>query len=191
MLPGSIKGRLGHFLWSAVVGVGTLVFVVEEWLWDTLKVLMGALGRLPVIAQLESWISRLPPAGAAVFFVLPTSLALPVKLTALHMIAHGHILEGGLVILAAKLLATALFARIYVLTQPALMQVRWFVAVRAAVLHWRDWAYGQIAAHPLWQALRERVARWRADFSAWRARTGGWKRRWQASRRLQRMRRRG
>jgi hypothetical protein len=191
MLPRRLKGRIGYFLWSAVVGVGTLVFIVEEWLWDVLKAAMGVLGRLPLLAQLESWISGLPPAGAAIFFVLPTSLALPVKLTALHMIAHGHFLEGGLVILAAKIVATALFARIYVLTQPALMQVRWFVAVRALVLRWRDWAYAQIAAHPLWQAMHERVARWRADFAAWRARPGAWKRRWRASQRLERMRRRG
>ncbi len=52
------------------------------------------------------------------------------------------------------MLATALFARIYVLTEPALLQVRWFVALRAAVLHWRDWAYAQIESHPLWRALR-------------------------------------
>jgi hypothetical protein len=190
MLQRRLKGRIGHILWSAVVGVGTLVFVLEEWLWDTLKAVMDVLGRLPVISQLEAWIRTLPPAGAAVFFILPTSLALPVKLTALHMIAHGHFLGGGMIIIAAKVVATALFARIYVLTQPALMQVRWFVAVRAAVLRWRQWAYEQIAAHPLWQAMRERVARWRADYAAWRGKSGRWKRRWRASRRLERMRRR-
>jgi len=185
-----LKVRLGHFLWSGVVGIATLVFLVEEWLWDTLQSLMRALGRLPVISQLESWIRRLPPAGAAVFFVLPTSLALPVKLVALHMIARGHILQGGLVILAAKLAATALFARIYVLTQPALMQVGWFTAVRGAVLRWRDWAYAQIAAHPLWQAMRERMARWRASYAAWRVGKGRLRRRMRASQRLERMRRR-
>jgi len=185
-----LKERIGHFLWSGVVGVATLVFLIEEWLWDTLQSAMRTLGRLPVISQLESWIARLPPAGAAVFFVLPTSLALPVKLIALHRIASGHILEGGLVILAAKLAATALFARIYVLTQPALMQVRWFAAMRGAVLRWRHWAYAQIAAHPLWQATRERVARWRSDAAAWRGRTGRWKRRTRAWQRLERMRRR-
>jgi len=186
-----LKRRIGHFLWSGVVGVGTLLFLIEEWLWDTLKRAMASIGRLPVISQAEAWISRLPPAGAAVFFVLPTTLALPVKLIALHRIAHGHIAEGALVILAAKLLATALFARLYVLTQPALMQVRWFVAMRSAVLRWRDWAYRQIAAHPLWAAMRERVARWRADRAAWRASLGRWRRRWRAAQRLERIRRRG
>lgn len=183
MAPLRLKERIGHFLWSVVVGVATLVYVVEEWLWETLRRVMGALGRLPVISQIEGWIARLPPTGAAVFFVLPTSLALPVKLLALHRIAHGHFVEGGLIILGAKLAATALFARIYVLTQPALMQVGWFVRIRAAVLRWRDWTYAQIAAHPLWEAIHVRIRRWRA-------RRGGLGRRWRAVRRCQRMRRR-
>ena len=186
----SLRKRIGHLLWSGVVGVATLAFLVEEWLWDSLKRGMQAVGRLPLISQVEPWIARLPPAGAAVVFILPTSLALPVKLVALHRIAHGHLVQGTLVILAAKLLATALFARIYVLTEPALLQVAWFVALRAAVLRWRDWAYAQIESHPVWRAMHDRMARWRADFAAWRAGAGRWKRRWRAARRLQRMRRR-
>ena len=179
----SVLRRLMRWLWSGVVGVATLVFVVEEWLWDTLKGAMKAIGRLPGIAHVESWIARLPPAGAAFFFVLPTTLALPIKLVALHAIATGHLLRGTLVILAAKVLATALFARIYVLTQPALMRVHWFVAMRAAVLRWRAWAYAQIESHPAWRALH-------ASLAAWRARHSGRTRRWRAMQRLFRMRRR-
>ena len=183
--------RVGHWLWSAVVGLGTLVYVVEEWLWETLKGAMRALGRLPGIRGFESWIARLPPAGAAFFFLLPTSLALPVKLIALHLIATGDLIRGALVILAAKILATALFARIYVLTQPALMRVHWFVAVHAAILRWRDWAYAQIEGHPIWRALHIHIVRWRAQLAAWRARLARRTRRWRATIRLERMRRRG
>lgn len=165
-----LLARIKHLLWSTVVGLATLLYIVEEWLWDILRRGMAALGRLPPIRQLESWISRLPPGGAAFFFVLPATLALPVKLIALHEIAIGHVLRGTLVILAAKLLATALFARIYTLTEPALMQVKWFVVVRAAVLRWRNWAYAQIEAHPLWRAIHQRIGRWRAQFAAWRER---------------------
>jgi len=189
MLLQRLRKRVGHLLWSSVVGPATLVYLFEEWLWDILKRGMRALGRLPPIAWLEAWIGRLPPAGAALFFVLPTSLALPVKLIALHRIAHGHYVQGTLVIIAAKVLATALFARIYVLTEPALLQVRWFVVLRAGVLRWRAWAYAQVESHPWWHALHERLALWRARFAAWRASGGRWRRRWQAVRRLQRWRR--
>jgi hypothetical protein len=186
-----LKRQIGHFLWSGVVGAATLVFLVEEWLWNTLKRAMSQIGRLPVVSQIEAWISRRGPAGAAAFFVLPTSMALPVKLLALQRIAHGHIAQGALIIIAAKVLATALFARIYVLTQPALMQVRWFVAIRAAVLRWRDWAYAQIAAHPLWAAMRARLAKWHAERAAWRASAGRWRRRWQAAQLREKIRRKG
>jgi len=185
-----LLARLRHWLWSGVVGLATLVYVVEEWLWELLTGAMRALGRLPGIRNVEAWIARLPPAGAAFFFLLPTSLALPVKLIALHQIAHGHLLRGTLVIIAAKVLATALFARIYVLTQPALLQVHWFVSVHGAVLRWRDWAYAQIEAHVVWRTIRARVARWRADLAAWRQRNHLGGRSWRAFQRLQRMRRR-
>jgi hypothetical protein len=154
--------RVKSGLWSILVGLGTLIYVIEEWLWETLQRCMQWLGRAPLLHQLEAWIARLPPAGAAFFFVLPTSLALPVKLLALRQIALGHVLAGGLIIFAAKLLATALFARIYVLTEPALLQVAWFVRLRALFLRWRDWAYAQIEAHPLWRRIHEQVRRWRA-----------------------------
>ncbi len=181
--------RLKHLAWSGVVGLATLAFVLEEWLWDALKSAMRCLGRLPVIRNVESWIARLPPAGAGFFFLLPATLALPVKLIALHLMAAGHIVRGALVIVAAKIVATALFARIYVLTQPSLMRVHWFVRLRAAILHWRDWAYGQIEAHPIWRSMRARVVQWRADFSAWRARGARWGRRRRALQRLARIRR--
>jgi hypothetical protein len=179
--------RLRRLLWSPLVGLAALLYVVEEWLWLRLTSLMRALGRLPGIRQIEGWISRLPPAGAAVFFVLPSTLALPVKLVALHLIAHGELLRGTLVIIAAKVAATALFARLYVLTQPALMRVRWFVALRALVLRWKAWAYAQIESHPAWRAVRRAVARWRAGREG---RAGPLTRRWRAMQRLDRMRKR-
>lgn len=177
--------RLKHAAWSVAVATATLVFVVEEWLWDNLLGAMRSLGRLPGVRVLEAWIARLPPAGAAFFFLLPTTLLLPVKLIALREIAHGRFLLGAAVILAAKLFATALFARIYVLTQPALMRVRWFVALRGLVLRWRNWAYAQIEAHPLWRAMRAQVLLWRST------RAARWGRRWRALRRWGRMRRSG
>jgi hypothetical protein len=176
--------RIKSGLWSVVVGAATLLFLLEEWLWDTLRDLMMSLGRLPGIRALERWISGLPPGGAALFFVLPTSLALPVKLVALHQIAHGHVLRGTLVIVAAKILATALFARIYVLTEPALMRVAWFVQLRELVLRWRHWAYAQIESHPLWRRIRTGVLQWRAGHA------GRWGRRRRALQRWWRMRHR-
>jgi hypothetical protein len=184
------RRRLQRWIASWFIGAVALLFIIEEWLWNRLKAGMAQFGRLPLIRSIEGWIGRLPPAGAAVMFVMPTTLILPVKLVAVKMILHGHVFRGTGVIIAAKLLATALFARIYVLTQPALMKVRWFVRLRATVLQWRVWVHGQIEAQPLWRAMRRRLLRWRARLEALRGRNRRWARRLEAARRLDRMRRR-
>jgi hypothetical protein len=182
--------RFRRWIASWFIGVVAIVFLIELWLWNGLKRGMALLGQLPGLRQLEHWIAGLPPAGAALMFVAPTTLILPIKLFALKMIMGGHLLQGAGVILAAKLAATALFARVYVLTQPALMRVQWFVRLHAAVLRWRVWVYRQIESHPLWRALRRRMLRWRAELEAQRGRNTRWERRLKAARRLDRMRRR-
>jgi hypothetical protein len=184
----SARGPKG---WIAAwfIGAVALLFLIEEWLWDRLKKAMALLGRLPGLRRLERAIATLPPTWAAVVFLAPSSLILPIKLFAVKMIASGQILGGTAVILAAKLTATALFARIYVLTLPALVQVGWFVRLQAAVRRWRVWVYAQIEAHPLWRALRRRVLRWRATHEAHSAGRNHWSQRLKAARRLDRMRR--
>ena len=59
-------------------------------------------------------------------FALPTLLLLPLKLLALLLIAKGQVILAGLLFVAAKVVATALIARLFMLTQPALMQIGWF-----------------------------------------------------------------
>jgi hypothetical protein len=182
--------RFRHWIASWFVGAIALLFLIEEWLWHGLKQAMALLGRLPGLRGLERRISKLPPAWAAAVFLAPSSLILPIKLFAVKMIATGHILSGAGVILAAKIAATALFARIYVLTQPALMRVAWFVRLHATVLRWRVWVHAQVESHPAWRAMRRRILRWRAAMEAWRGRNTRWARRLRAARRLDRMRRR-
>ncbi len=182
--------RFRHWIASWFIGAIALLFLIEEWLWNRLKQAMALLGRLPGLRHLERWLASLPPAWAAVVFLAPSTLILPIKLFAVTMIATGHIVWGAGVILAAKIAATALFARVYVLTQPALMRVRWFARLHATVLRWRVWVHGQIEAHPLWRAMRRRMLQWRANAEA---RYGGgsrWARRLKAARRLDRMRHR-
>lgn len=175
---------------SSLLGAAALLFLIEEWLWNRLKHLMALLGRLPGLRRLERGIAGLSPAWAAVVFLAPSALILPIKLFAVKMIATGHILSGGGVILGAKITATALFARVYVLTNPALMRVRWFVRLHATVLRWRVWVHAQIESRPMWRALRRRLLQWGAAMEGRSGRANRWARRAQAARRLDRMRRR-
>jgi hypothetical protein len=175
---------------SWFIGLVAVLFLIEEWLWNRLKQAMALLGRLPGLRRLERWIRALPPAWAAVVFLAPSMLILPIKLFAVTMIMAGHFLSGAGVILAAKLAATALFARVFVLTQPALMRVGWFVRLHATVLRWRVWVHFQVEAHPLWRSMRRQMIQWRAQMEASRGRNTRWARRLKAARRLDRMRRR-
>jgi len=180
--------RFKRWVASWFIGAVALLFLIEEWLWNRLKQVMALLGRLPGLRRLERWVSVLPPAWAAVVFLAPSTLILPIKLFAVKMIATGHFLGGAGVILAAKIAATALFARVFVLTRPALMRVRWFVRLHAAVLRWRVWVHRQVEEHPLWRAMRRHILQWRADMAAGGGRANRWTRRLRAARRLDRMR---
>ena len=68
----------------------------------------------------------LPPWGALALFAPPTSLLLPTKLLALWAMQQGHLALGVAIIVAAKLVGTAVVARIFALTQPRPMQLRSF-----------------------------------------------------------------
>ena len=178
-----------HLLNQLIFGFAAVVFLFEEWLWEALKRWTAVLGLVPGVRWLERGVARLPPAAAAVVFALPTLIALPVKIGALHLIGQGHALLGVALILAAKFGATALFARVYMLTRPALMQVRWFVRLHDALARWSAWAHRQLEAMPAWREARDRVRAWRMALRRPAAKGPGWLRRLRAAARLQRMRR--
>src|SRR5882724_10544240 len=92
-----------------------LIIVFEEWGWRPLADLLGRLARWRPWAAVEAAIIRLPPYAALVVFALPTTLLLPLKFLALVLIAKGQVILAGLLFLAAKVVATALIARLFVL----------------------------------------------------------------------------
>ena len=146
--------------------VAALLMFIEEVLWEISKRLMAQLGRLPLVRSLEAWIATLPPYGAACMFVLPAVLLLPVKIGALWLIARGHAVLGVQLIVAAKLAGTALVARIFTLTRPALMTLDWFARMYEFVMRWRERLYAFVRASNAWRA----VERARVRLRGWMAR---------------------
>ena len=145
-----------------------LLILFEEWGWEPLQRALAAIGRLPLLRELEAGIGRLPPRAALLVFLLPTLLLLPIKLLALAAIAHGHKLLGLVVIVLAKLLGTAVVARLFALTRPALLQLPWFARWYARWTAWKDRLLAQVRASWAWRSgraakrlLRQRWARWR------------------------------
>jgi hypothetical protein len=149
-------------LMSALEAALALVIVFEEWGWRPLAELVGRLARWRPIAAIESVIIRLPPYAALVVFVLPSTLLLPLKLVALVLIANGQVVLAGLLFVAAKVVATALIARLFVLTQPALMQIGWFAWGYETVMPWKDALTARVRASWAWRTgrlVKERVRR--------------------------------
>ncbi|MDT9001709.1 hypothetical protein RQP53_20700 [Paucibacter sp. APW11] len=128
-----------------------LLLVFEEWGWEPLQRAMAWLGRLPVLRQVEAAIRRLPPYGALALLLLPTLLILPVKIIALWMIGKGRALLGVSVILLAKVAGTALLARLFVLIQPALMQLGWFARLYTRWSAWKLALLAWLHASLLWR----------------------------------------
>lgn len=151
--------------WPFVLVIALLIWF-EELAWDELAALIGFFSRLRWVAWLEHKIRQLPPWLAVSIFLLPAMALLPVKLLALLFIEQGHVVFGVSVILAAKLLGTAVVAWLFKLTEPVLMQVSWFANGYRWFMAWKHRLYERIQSTAEWQwiqSFRAAIkARWRS-----------------------------
>jgi hypothetical protein len=131
-----------------------LIIVFEEWGWRPLADLLGRLASWRPWAQVEYAIARLPPYAALLVFALPSLLLLPLKFLALFLIANGQFLGASVLFIAAKVVATALVARLFALTQPALMQIGWFAWTYDTVMPWKDALTEHVRASWPWRVAR-------------------------------------
>lgn len=128
-----------------------IIVLFEEWGWAPLAALFARLARLPLWAWIERKITFLPPWGALLLFGVPMLALLPVKLAALYLFGQGQATLGLTLLIGAKLLGTAVLARLFQLTQPALMQLAWFA-------HW----------YPRWKAWKDRLIEQVRQSAPWR-----------------------
>lgn len=156
-----------------------LVLLFFEWGWRPLAEALGRLAKLAVFARLETAIVNLPPYGALAVFVLPSLLILPLKLAAFYLIATGHALAAALLFVGAKVVGTAFLARLFMLTQPKLMQIGWFARCYGWLMPWKErafaairaswgWRYGAIIKHRIGRVVAARWALLRPRFLAMR-----------------------
>lgn len=151
-----------------------LVIAYEELQWR-LSTVFALLGKLPVFRSLENWATGLPPYGALALFGFPTVVLFPLKMLALYWLAGGQKVLGLGTIFAAKVIGTALVARIFQLTRGALLTIGWCRWIYEKVVALREAAYGVWKKMPV---LRWWKMRWAKE----KARIGFWKRGWIALR---------
>lgn len=152
------QSRWRRRLLAPLIYTAALLLMLEEWLWDATQALLARIPDWPFLQRLQRWVERLSPYAALAIFLAPTLLLLPVKLLALLSITHGHPTLGLAIIVAAKLLGTALVARIYALTRRSLLSLAWFQRAHDRLLAFKDRMIAQLHASPGWQHAQALVA---------------------------------
>ncbi|HKQ79564.1 MAG TPA: hypothetical protein VJ810_38075 [Blastocatellia bacterium] len=182
-----MKKQLKRLLAAPFVLIAAIIVLFEEWLWDDLQRIAAAIGRLPLLHQVESLVAGLPPYAALALFGAPSLLLFPVKLAALYLIAHGQPMLGLMTVIGAKIAGTALVARIFVLTQPNLLRIGWFAWLYARFTAFKTRIHEAIKSTGVYKAahrLRLRMRTALAEFS--RKRRTLWRSRWEAALKLSR-----
>lgn len=183
-----MKIRWKRLLAAPFVFLAAIIVIIEDWLWDDLARLATAIGRLPVLRQLEALIAGLPPYAALLTFGAPTLLLIPVKLSALWLIAHGQHALGLLTVVLAKFAGTALVARIFMLTRKSLLRIGWFAALYTRFTAFSERVHATIHRTRLYQIIHRQSVRVKTAVKEWlrRRQPGFWQRRWAAAVKLSR-----
>ena len=179
--------KIKRILAAPFVILAAIIILVEDWLWDDLQRLAAAIGRLPVLRQVERLIANLPPYGALFFFATPSLLLIPVKLAAVYLLSHGLATLGLLLAIGAKVVGTALIARIFTLTKPNLMRINWFARFYERFTNFKISVYDRIKGLAMYRLAHRWKLRLRERVKALLGRRKSvWKRRWEAAVRFMR-----
>ncbi len=162
---------VGPVLIALVQIVAALLVLFEEWGWRPLSDALARLARFRPWARLELAIASLPPYAALAAIALPSSLLFPLKFVAIWLVANGYLITAAALFIAAKIVSTALIARIFILVKPALMQIGWFAALYDRFVPWKEaifariratwvWRYGRMVKTAVRVEAKQAVARW-------------------------------
>lgn len=147
-----------------------LVLLFEEWGWEPLQRLMARIARLPGLRHLEALIAGLPSWAALIVLLLPSLLLVPVKIGTLWLITQGRPTTGLATLVVAKVVGTAIVARLFLLTRPALMRLPWFAKVYARWVAWKGAVMARVRASWAWRVGRAVKRRVISGLRRWRRR---------------------
>jgi len=144
---------------SCLLFIAAVALLFEEWLWEKSNAVAAQLGKLPLLSNVESWIRQLDRWAALALFVGPVVVIYPFKGLALYAMAHGYIAGGVTAFILAKLVATALFARLYQLTEHAIIKFRGVRRTRATFLRGRAFVHAWLDARAPYRRARVAIRR--------------------------------
>jgi len=146
----------------SLIFLAALILLFEEWIWNAMLRVTARLVAHPWVQRVERRLATLEPIEALCAFILPMLVLLPFKLAALYVLARGHLLAGIGVLVLAKVVSTALGARIYYVVRSQLHTIGWYARWEAAFLAWKRRMIAALHAMPAWQSLQAQLATWRA-----------------------------
>jgi hypothetical protein len=85
----------------------------------------------------------------------------------LYLFAKGHAALGLTLVIAAKVTGTAIAARLFQLTEPALMRLAGFARIYPPWKRWKDQALTQVRESALWRAVRRVKAKTKGIIRKW------------------------
>jgi hypothetical protein len=173
LVTGTDSLLISLFLWIAAAAL-----LFEEWFWRRSTRAIAKFAFAAHLSGVETWMRRRSPAQALALFVLPLLVIYPFKALALVALARGSVVLGSVAFIAAKLVATAVFARLYQLTEPAILHFRWVAKTKAYVQKARRFLHAWLDARPAYRVARAAI----------RAKTDDLAFRYRAVRRLHRRR---
>lgn len=185
--PGKPVGRRlrwKRILLAPLIVLAAIVVLVEDWLWDDLVRITGYIGKLPVLRQVEKLITQLPPYGALSIFAAPTLLLIPVKLVALWFLSHGSPFMGLVTAVTAKIVGTAIVARLYSLTHSKLLKISWFAWLHVRYVDFKGRVYAAIKGSAVFRLVQAKFRSLKLRIKLIFSGEGFFKRRWMAARRL-------
>lgn len=150
--------KIRRLLLAPLIWLAALVFLIEEFIWDSTARFMARLGALRAIHAVERHIATLTSYWAVLVFLLPGSILIPAKLIGLHAVANGHWLLGSLVFVLAKIAGMALLSRIFNLTRPALLQINWFAWLYNRVMFYRNRIHVYLDNWAAYQQAKRKLA---------------------------------
>lgn len=139
-------------LWTVLA----LLFLLEAWLWDHLRPLVGRVVALIPLARIKQRLAQaiegLPPYAALGVFIVPFIVLLPLKFLEVYLLATRNWVGAILVLVLAKLLGLGVTAFVFDATRDKLLQMAWFRRMYDWFMWARDWAHTQT------EPIRQRLA---------------------------------
>jgi hypothetical protein len=143
-----------------------VLFLLETWLWNHMAALIRRIVAAIPLESTKAWIvskvEPLSPWPTLLIFLIPVIILEPFKIVGLWLFAKGHIIAGGAVFLAAKIIGLGVIAFLFETCKPKLMQFRLIAWTYDKCIQAKNWAKREIAPtlariHILTNKLHERV----------------------------------